>query len=96
MWPIDQLYIELRAEGCAENDDLTFFTYKSRPGGFGQSLGRPIVRSFSHFFWSTKTNIVQSQRIFGQSLGICGQPNFFLVYQKFFWLTKFFFGQPKK
>ena len=27
---------------------------KSRPCGFGQSLGRPIVRSFSHFFWSTK------------------------------------------
>ena len=30
---------------------------KSRPCGFGQSLGQPIVRSFSHFFWSTKKKL---------------------------------------
>ena len=30
---------------------------KSRPCGFGQSLGRPIVRSISHFFGRPKKNL---------------------------------------
>ena len=41
---------------------------KSRPCGFGQSLGRPIVRSISHFFWSTKEKFVQYQIFFVHSL----------------------------
>ena len=68
---------------------------KSRPCGFGQSLGGPIVQSFSHFFWSPKKTIVQSQGIFGQSLRIFGRPNFFQAYQNFFWSTKFFFWLTK-
>ena len=31
---------------------------------FWQSLGRPIVRYISHFFWSPKEKIVQSQIVF--------------------------------
>jgi len=41
---------------------------ESRPCGFGQSLGRPIVRSISHFFWSTKQKFVQYQIFFVHSL----------------------------
>ena len=44
---------------------------------------------FSHFFWSTKNKIVQSQGIFGQSLGFFCQPKKNLVDQKKF-------GRPKK
>ena len=62
----------------------------------GQSLGQPIVWSFSNFFWSTKKKIVQSQRIFGQSLGIFGTPKRNLVDQKKIWLTKKSFGIPKR
>ena len=61
-------------------------TYESRPCGFGQSLGRPIVRSFSHFFWSTKKNL-SSLREFLVSLWE------FLVNQISFWYTKIFFGR---
>ena len=43
---------------------------------------------FFSFFLVDQKKIVQSQGIFGQSLGIFGRPNFFLVYQKFFWSTK--------
>ena len=43
-------------------------TFKSRPCGFGQSLGPPIVRSISHFFWSTEKKFVQSQIFFVHSL----------------------------
>ena len=43
-------------------------TLKRRPCTFGQSLGRPIVRSISHFFWSTKEKIVQYQIFFVHSL----------------------------
>ena len=68
--------------------------HQSRPCGFGQSLGRPIVRSCSDFFGRPK-KIVQSQRIFGQSLGIFGRPNFFLVYKNFFWLIRFFLVDQK-
>jgi hypothetical protein len=42
---------------------------KRRPCTFGQSLGRPIFRSISHFVFVTPRRIVQSQRpeiIFGQ------------------------------
>ena len=48
---------------------LSFYrSHKSRPCGFGQSLGRPIVRSISHFFWSTKEKFVQYQIFFVHSL----------------------------
>ena len=48
---------------------LSFYrSLKSRPCGFGQSLGRPIVRSISHFFWSTKEKFVQYQIFFVHSL----------------------------
>ena len=46
---------------------------------FGQSLGRPIVRSFSHFFGRPKKKIVQSQGNFGQSLILFGQVSDFFV-----------------
>jgi hypothetical protein len=32
---------------------------KEPPCGFGQSLGRPIVRSISHFFWSAKKKLTR-------------------------------------
>ena len=38
---------------------------------------------FFSFFLVDQKKIVQSQGIFGQSLGIFGRPNFFLVYQNF-------------
>ena len=38
--------------------------HKSRPCAFGQPLGQPIVRSISHFFWSTKEKIFQYQIFF--------------------------------
>ena len=59
----------------------TVLFHKSRPCGFGQSLGRPIVRSISPFFWSTKKIFVPSQGVFGQAL-------IFLVNQISFWYTK--------
>ena len=58
--------------------------HKSRPCGFGQSLGRPIVQSISPLFWLTKKKIFQSQEIFGQAL-------IFLVNQISFWYTKISF-----
>ena len=61
---------------------------KSRPCGFGQSLGRPIVRSFSHFFWSTKKKLSSLREFLGSLWE-------FLVDQKKFWYTKKKFGQPK-
>ena len=54
---------------------------QSRPCGFGQSLGRPIVQSISPFFWSTKKNLFSLRE--------------FLVMLWFFWSTKFLFGIPK-
>ena len=42
-----------------------------RPCTFGQSLGRPIVQSISHFFWSTKkklSSLRDPTKDFGQSL----------------------------
>ena len=63
--------------------------FESRPCGFGQSLGRPIVQSISPFFWLTKKIFVQSQGIFGQSL-------IFLVHQVSFWYTKISFQYTKK
>ena len=62
---------------------------KSRPCAFGQSLGQPIVRSFSHFFWSTKKKL-SSLREFLVSLWE------FLVYQKKFWSIKKKFGISKR
>ena len=56
---------------------------KRRPCTFGQSLGRPIVQSFSHFFWSPKKNCPVSGNFWSGS-DFFGQPNFFLVYQNFF------------
>ena len=44
------------------------WTIESRPCGFGQSLGQPIVRSISHFFWLTKEKFVQYQIFFVHSL----------------------------
>ena len=55
-----------------------------RPCTFGQSLGRPIVRSISHFFLSTKKNCPVSetqQKILCQSL-------------IFFWSISDFFVHP--
>ena len=49
-------------------DEKKFGRPKSRPCGFGQSLGRPIVRSISHFFWSNKEKFVQYQIFFVHSL----------------------------
>ena len=37
-------------------DSQSVIGLKSRPCGFGQSLGRPIVQSFSHFFGRPKKN----------------------------------------
>ena len=66
-----------------------FSLFPSRPCGFGQSIGRPIVRSFSHFFWSTKKKL-SSFREFLVSLWE------FLVDQEKIWSTKKKFGLPKK
>ena len=69
-------------------------TPKSRPCGFGQSLGRPIVQSFSHFFWLTKKNCPVSGNFwsvsgnFWSTKFLFGILKFFLVNQIFFWLTK--------
>ena len=64
-------------------------THKSRPCGFGQFLGQPIVRSFFHFFWSTKKKL-SSLKEFLVSLWE------FLVHQKEIWSTKKNFGTPKR
>ena len=69
---------------------------KSRPCGYGQSLGRPIVRSIFHFFWSTKKIFVQSQGIFGESLNFFGQDLIFWCTKKKFWYTKMKLGGPTK
>ena len=69
---------------------------KSRPCGFGQSLGRPIVWSISHFFWSTRKNLF-SLREFLVSLWIFfGQALIFWYTKKKFWYTKKKFGWPKQ
>ena len=39
-----------------------FMKYKGGPCGFGQSLGRPIVRSISHFFLVNQKKIDSFQR----------------------------------
>ena len=62
-----------------------FSTQKRRPCTFGQSLGRPIVRSISHFFGRPKKNCLVSetgQKKFGQSL-------------KFFWPVSLLEGEQK-
>ena len=46
-------------------------------------------------FLVDQKKIVQSQGIFGRSLGIFGRPNFFLVYQNFFGRPNFFLVYPK-
>ena len=50
---------------------------------------------FFSFFLVDQKKIVQSQGIFGQSLGIFGWPKKNLVDQKKFWYTKKKFGRPK-
>ena len=59
------------------------YNCKSRPCGFGQSLGRPIVWS------STKKNCSVSGNFFGQAL-------IFWYTKKKFWYTKKKLGGPKK
>ena len=83
------------------------YTLKSRPCGFGQSLGRPIVRSISHFFWSTKEKFVQYQIFFVHSLEFFVQSFLKMwfwsvswstncpVYFSFFWSTKKKFVQSQ-
>merc|ERR1712051_38436 len=66
---------------------LSGVCYESRPCGFGQSLGRPIVRSFSHFFWSTKKNCPVSGNLWSTKF-LFGIKKNFLVDQIFFWSTK--------
>ena len=51
---------------------------------------------FFSFFLVDQKKFVQPQGIFGQSLGIFGRPNFFLVYQKFPETGQFIFGRTKK
>ena len=60
---------------------------KSRPCGFGQSLGWPIVQSISHFFWSTKKKFVQSQIFFIHSLEFFVQSFLKMWFWSVSWLT---------
>ena len=53
-------------------------TFESRPCGFGQSLGQPIVQSIYLFFWSTKKICSVSGNFWSDS-NFFGPPSCFLV-----------------
>ena len=72
---------------------ILFFCHKRRPCTFGQSLGWPIVRSISHFFWSTKENL-SSLRDWIKNFWSFSE--FFLVRLWFFGILKRNFGVPKR
>ena len=55
---IDKIFtVNLTLCSKCQIDGEDFVNYKSRPCGFGQSLGRPIVQSFSHFFGRPKKKL---------------------------------------
>ena len=84
-------------------------TDQGRPCGFVQSLGRSIVRSISHFFWSAKrklSHLIDRTTFFVQSFLKIGHSNIYAGQKKSREWTKkncpvsetgqFFLADPKK